>query len=176
MRPKRTEFFRITGRGWPMRRSLGPAAVALDLVTILVLLAGLSGPLAAGPLENRVAVFAGLDKITGEITTFSVAIDETRRFGNLLVTPRTCHTRPVTEEPRTMAFVEVDEQRVNGGTRRIFTGWMNAESPGLNAVEHPIFDVWLTGCREPVAAAGKEHRAGKEALQIRPEKASPGER
>ena len=95
------------------------------------------------------AVFSGLDKITGEITSFTVNIDRTVRFGSLYVTPRTCHTRPVTEEPRTMAFVEVDERTVEGGRKRIFTGWMNAESPGLNAVEHPVFDVWLTGCRNP---------------------------
>ncbi len=116
----------------------------------------------AAPIENRVAVFAGLDKITARITTFRVPLNQTHRFGNLLVTPRACHTRPVTEKPRTMAFVEVDEIRrsaapehtdANGRaaprTHRIFTGWMNAESPGLNAVEHPIFDVWLTGCEKP---------------------------
>ena len=104
----------------------------------------------AGPVENALAVFAGLDKITGEITSFSVPIGKTARFGALFVTPRTCHTRPETEEPRTMAFVEVDERRLDGRRHRIFTGWMNAESPGLNAVEHPIYDVWLTACREPL--------------------------
>jgi len=176
MRPDTSDHLHaIMGRG-PRRGSAGAAAAALGFLAALAALSGMTGPAAAAPIENRVAVFAGLDKITGEITTFTVAIDETKRFGNLLVTPRTCHTRPVTEEPRTMAFVEVDEKRVNGGTQRIFTGWMNAESPGLNAVEHPIFDVWLTGCREPVADAGKGPHAGKGALKIRPEKANLGER
>jgi len=122
----------------------------------LILLAALwHGVAIAGPIENPVAVFSGLDKITGEITSFSVPVNETAQFGALYVTPRTCHTRPETEEPRTMAFVEVDERKLDGGRRRIFTGWMNAESPGLNAVEHPVFDVWLTGCRNP-AAEGKK--------------------
>jgi len=84
-----------------------------------------------------------------------VPVNETAQFGALFVTPRTCHTRPETEEPRTMAFVEVDERKLDGGRRRIFTGWMNAESPGLNAVEHPVFDVWLTGCRNPAAERKK---------------------
>jgi len=120
-----------------------------------VLLAGLWAATAAlaGPVENPIARFNGLDKITGRITAFSVPINKTRRFGALFITPRACHTRPETEEPRTMAFVEVDIRRTrNGrqdGRRRIFTGWMNAESPGLNAMEHPIFDVWLTGCHDP---------------------------
>jgi hypothetical protein len=118
--------------------------------TVLALMA-LTAPAWAAPIENPVAVFSGLDKITGKITSFSVPVGSTARFGALYVTPRTCHTRPVTEEPRTMAFVEVDERLVNAGRengrKRIFTGWMNAESPGLNAVEHPVFDVWLTGCK-----------------------------
>jgi len=115
----------------------------------LFLMAG--GPAAAGPIHNPIAVFAGLDKITGKITTFEVPIDQTRRFGSLNVRPRVCDTRPVTEPPKTIAFVEVDDNEVDGSLKRIFTGWMLAESPGLNAVEHPVYDVWLAGCRNPNA-------------------------
>ena len=92
-------------------------------------------------------MFSGLDKITGRIITFDVAIDETVRFGALEVTPRVCYTRPPTELPQTDGFVEVDELTLQGELRRIFTGWMFAASPGLNAVEHPIYDVWLTDCK-----------------------------
>lgn len=117
-------------------------------------LTGLAAALAIGtaraePLQNPIAIFAGLDKITGQIITFEIGIDETKRFGALNVRPRRCNTRPVTEEPKTTAFVEVDENLLNGKLRRIFNGWMFAESPGLNAVEHPVYDVWLTGCRDP---------------------------
>ena len=98
-------------------------------------------------LPNPTAVFSGLDKITGRIITFDVAIDETVRFGALEVTPRVCYTRPPTELPQTDGFVEVDELTLQGELRRIFTGWMFAASPGLNAVEHPIYDIWLTDCK-----------------------------
>jgi hypothetical protein len=80
-------------------------------------------------------------------------VNEVRRFGALNVYPRICNTRPPTEEPKTTSFVQVDEALQNGGTRRIFSGWMLAESPGLNAVEHPVYDVWLIGCRDPNQAA-----------------------
>jgi hypothetical protein len=96
-------------------------------------------------------MFAGLDKITGTITSFEVLIDETRRFGSLIVRPRVCYSRPPEEEPKTTSFVEVEEVGPNDAPRRIFTGWMFAESPGLNAVEHPVYDVWLTGCFDPNA-------------------------
>jgi hypothetical protein len=101
-------------------------------------------------IENGKAVFAGLDKISGRTISFDVAIGETVQFGALQVTPRACYTRPPTEATNTDAFVEVDEVTLQGEIKRIFTGWMFASSPGLHAVEHPIYDVWLTDCASPV--------------------------
>ncbi|MGA2568766.1 MAG: DUF2155 domain-containing protein [Pseudolabrys sp.] len=98
-------------------------------------------------ITNPTAVFSGLDKITGRIISFEVAINETVQFGALQVTPRVCYSRPPTETPNTDAFVEVDEVTLQGEIKRIFTGWMFAASPGLHAVEHPIYDVWLTDCK-----------------------------
>ena len=98
-------------------------------------------------LSNAVAVFAGLDKITGRIIAFDVYIDETVQFGALRVTPRICYSRPSSETPQTDGFVEVDEITLDNRIQRIFTGWMFAASPGLNAVDHAIYDVWLTDCR-----------------------------
>jgi len=100
-------------------------------------------------IENGKAVFSGLDKITGRTISFDVAIGETVQFGALQVTPRACYTRPPTEATNTDAFVEVDEVTLQGEIKRIFTGWMFASSPGLHAVEHPIYDVWLTDCASP---------------------------
>ena len=101
-------------------------------------------------IENGRAVFAGLDKITGRTIKFDAGIGETVQFGALQVTARACYTRPPTEPTNTDAFVEVDEVTLQGEIKRIFTGWMFASSPGLNAVEHPIYDVWLTGCEQPL--------------------------
>jgi hypothetical protein len=98
-------------------------------------------------ISNPTAVFSGLDKITGRITAFDAAIGETVQFGALQVTARACYSRPPTETPLTDGFVEVDEVTLQGEVRRIFTGWMFAASPGLHAVEHPIYDVWLVDCK-----------------------------
>jgi hypothetical protein len=80
-----------------------------------------------------------------------VLIDETVQFGALQVTPRVCHTRPPTEPAQTTSFVEVDEITLANEIQRLFTGWMFAASPGLHAIEHPVYDVWLVGCRVPLA-------------------------
>lgn len=98
-------------------------------------------------ISNPTAVFSGLDKISGRIIRFDVAMNETVQFGALQVTPRACYTRPPTETQNTTVFVEVDEITLKAEIRRIFSGWMFANSPGLNAVEHPIYDVWLIDCK-----------------------------
>lgn len=98
-------------------------------------------------LENEVAVFAGLDKITGRIIRFDVKIDETVQFGALQVTPKVCHTRPATETPQTTSFVKVDEVTLDRKVQPLFSGWMFAASPGLHAVEHAVYDVWLADCK-----------------------------
>jgi hypothetical protein len=74
-------------------------------------------------------------------------MDETVQFGALQVTPRVCHTRPPTEPAQTTAFVEIDEITLSNQIQRLFTGWMFAASPGLHAVEHPVYDVWLVDCK-----------------------------
>jgi len=98
-------------------------------------------------INNKVAVLSGLDKITGRIISFDVYVNETVQFGALQVTPRVCYSRPVTEKPKTTGFLEVDEITLDRKIRRIFTGWMFADSPGLNAIEHPVYDIWLTDCK-----------------------------
>lgn len=118
------------------------------LLTAAVLtLAGLTSS-QAQPVANPVATFAGLDKITGRITRFDVYVDETVLFGALELTPRACYDRPSSDTlQRTSAFLEVDQRSLDGSTERIFTGWMFADSPALNAVDHAVYDVWLIECK-----------------------------
>jgi hypothetical protein len=105
----------------------------------------------AARISNPIAIFAGLDKITGITTTFEAKVGEEQRYGGLIVKADACYTSPVTEEPKTTSFVEVEAIEVDDKRTKIFSGWMFAESPGLNAVEHPVYDVWLTSCRDPNA-------------------------
>lgn len=105
------------------------------------------GAARADAIANPIAVFNGLDKITGRIVAFEVGINETVQFGALQLTPRVCNTRPPTEAPNTTAFLEVDEIGAGGKVERLFTGWVFASSPGLHGIEHPVYDIWLTDCR-----------------------------
>lgn len=120
-----------------------------------------AGAAYAEKIQNPIAVFAALDKVTGRISHLEIPIGQTVQFGALRVTPRICNTRPPTEPPHTTSFVEVDEIRLSGEVDRIFTGWMFADSPGLHAVEHPVFDVWLTNCMTsaPERSSGNAEKA-----------------
>ena len=135
------------------------------MALLAIALPFLAVPASAQRIENKVAVFAALDKVTAKIWKLEVPLGQTVRFGALNVTPRVCFTRPPTEPPKTSTFVEVEEIQLDNSTKRIFSGWMFAESPGINAVEHPVFDLWLTDCAMPVAepqrpAAGRPGRPG----------------
>ena len=105
-------------------------------------------PALAAPIANPVATFSGLDKITARITNFDVYINETVQFGSLQITPRVCYTQPADETQRTSVFVEVDQVSLHGGAKRLFTGWMFADSPALNAIDDAVYDFWLVDCRQ----------------------------
>ncbi|WP_291394183.1 DUF2155 domain-containing protein [Devosia sp.] len=121
--------------------------VRKGLAAFVAILALIS-PALAETIANPVAQFSGLDKITGRITTFDVYVNETVQFGALQITPRACYTRPPTETQRTSVFVEVDQVNLSGKIERIFTGWMFADSPALNAIDHAVYDIWLLDCKQ----------------------------
>lgn len=124
--------------------------IGREMAIRFLLTAGLLLPVPAlgQAVANPVAVFTGLDKITGRITTFDVYIDETVQFGSLQLTPRVCYSRPTTEAQDVSAFVEVDQVSLRATMRRIFSGWMFAESPALHAIDDAVYDIWLVDCKQ----------------------------
>jgi hypothetical protein len=126
-----------------------PATVKLgDLPAILDREATFDDAVADDKGVRRSVIMGGLDKITARAFRFEAPVGHTVRFKKLLITARTCYVRPPEETPETSVFVEVNEPPPQGGDdlRRLFSGWMFASSPGLNALEHPVYDVWVIGC------------------------------
>ena len=155
----------------------GTTMRGLAVASIAALCApGLSSTAAAQRIENTTAVFAALDKVTARISRLEVKLGETAKFGGLKVSPKSCYTRAPTEPPKTSSFVEVSETQLDGQEKKIFSGWMFAESPGLNAVEHPVFDVWLTECtgaRTPPPAASAAAKGATTPRQGAPQGSAP---
>ncbi len=126
-----------------------PATVKLsDLPSVLDREATFDDAVADEKGVRRSVIMGGLDKITARSFRFEAPVGHTVKFKKLLITARTCYVRPPEETPETSVFVEVNEPPPQGGDdlRRLFSGWMFASSPGLNALEHPVYDVWVIGC------------------------------
>ncbi len=107
----------------------------------------------APPQGGSVLMLRGLDKITGRPTNITAPIGQQVKFASLTITARFCYSTPPSEPPETAAFVQIDDHRPDQSARRIFSGWMYGSSPGLNAVEHPLYDVWVISCNNNVAPA-----------------------
>ncbi len=105
--------------------------------------------IAPQPPAYPLAVLQTLDKVTGRVRTVEVPIEQTIRLGTLDIMVRVCRKRPPEEPPESAAFLEVREIRPGETPRTVFVGWMFASSPGVSAVEHPVYDVWVLDCRSP---------------------------
>lgn len=96
--------------------------------------------------ERQLAVLQALDKVTARVSRLEAPLDRTIRFGTLDITVRACHRAPPEEPPESVAFLEIDERRAGRPAERLYTGWMFASSPGLAALEHPVYDIWVLVC------------------------------
>lgn len=100
---------------------------------------------------ETIAVLQGLDKITARVSRFDAPIDQSVRFGTLVITARACVKRPPEEPPESAVFLEIDEVRPGDAnsvtSKRVFSGWMFASSPAVSALEDPIYDINLLDCK-----------------------------
>ncbi|GAB4149182.1 MAG: hypothetical protein Tsb0016_20450 [Sphingomonadales bacterium] len=110
---------------------------------------------------GKTVVLQALDKITARLTTLEAATGQPIRFGTLEITAMTCDKRPPEEPPETTAFLIIDDHGVGpaeaeaqaGAPERVFSGWMFASSPGVSALEHPVYDLWVIDCKTAAPSA-----------------------
>lgn len=114
---------------------------------------------------NTIAVLQGLDKTTARVSKFDAPVDQSVRFGTLVITVRACVKKPPEEEPNTAAFLVIDEVRpgdANGvESKRVFSGWMFASSPAISALEDPIYDINVLDCRADTTSTPPKPSSGK---------------
>lgn len=103
--------------------------------------------------RQEVAVLRAMDKVTARISSVTAPIDQPVKFGALEIVVRSCQDRPPTETPENAAFLQIDELLPDEAPKRLFSGWMFASSPALNALEHPVYDIWVHACRSAETAS-----------------------
>ncbi|MDB5679929.1 DUF2155 domain-containing protein, partial [Sphingomonas bacterium] len=117
------------------------------------------------PMKDRVAVLGLLNKRNGLARDLTLKPGQAMRIGNVVVRLRACEqTAPWEQEQLTGAFVQVLVRGVDKHWRRTFSGWLYKERPALNAVEHPIYDVWTKSCAMTFPATGPDTAPVADAL------------
>jgi hypothetical protein len=118
-------------------------------------------------IAEPVALLQGLDKVAARISDFAAPVGAPVRFGTLSITVRDCETNPPEDRPESAAFLQISEVRRGEPEKQVFSGWMFASSPALNALEHPVYDIELLGCRAASASSAARPAAGKAAGEAR---------
>ena len=100
------------------------------------------------PMAERVAVLGFLNKRNGISQELTLKPGQALRVGeNVVVRLRACETAaPWEVQKLTGAFVQLDVRNLEGQLQRVFSGWLFKETPSLNVVEHPVYDVWPKSC------------------------------
>lgn len=117
-------------------------------VGAVVSVAAMSSAFALDYRPAEIAQLQGLDKITARISTFEVPVGQMAKFGTLSIRVDACYRTPPEERPESASFLEISDQRedASGTVDQLFSGWMFASTPGLSALEHPVYDVWVKEC------------------------------
>jgi len=132
-------------QGAPERERQNEAGAEADTVDIPQTVTRLAP--GTTPMAQRVATLRLLNKRNGQMREFRLRPGQAIRFGDAIVRLRACETTaPFEVQQLTGAFVQLDVRNPQGQVQRVFSGWLYKETPGLNVVEHPIYDVWPMSC------------------------------
>ena len=112
----------------------------------LILSLGAVGIANASEIETNSAKMQAMDKITGRVNEIIVPVKSKISYGDFSLVLRSCKKRPAEETPENFAFVDVVDKSFGEEEYNIFRGWIVSSTPGINAIEHPIYDVWLLEC------------------------------
>jgi hypothetical protein len=106
--------------------------------------------------RSGAAIIQAIDKVTAETLRFEAPVGQPIRYKTLVFTVRACETSaPDEDAPESAVYMTIDSQprsltgRAPPPPRQVFRGWMFASSPGLNPLQHPVYDAWLIACRAP---------------------------
>lgn len=113
----------------------------------MLLLAAWLGPSPSYAIEGKAVILQGLDKVTARVSTFEIPIGKSMRFGTLEIIPRACDRTPPEAPPESTVYLDITDIRLGVPPVDLFHGWMFASSPALNALEHPVYDVWVLECK-----------------------------
>ena len=106
-----------------------------------------SQPSKSEPIEGYLVKLQILDKITAEVFTFDIMIDQDLKFGSLIIEIYACYKNPPEEIPENFVLLKIFDKINDINLKKIYQGWMISSSPASTPLEHPIYDLWLKDCK-----------------------------
>jgi hypothetical protein len=103
-------------------------------------------------IATNTAVLRALDKVAARVQTFNVPVGQPVSFGRLEILVKSCFTRPPEETPENSALLFITKLNAKGQKTTVFDGWMFASSPGLSAMDDPVYDIWVIECANKAAS------------------------
>ena len=97
---------------------------------------------------NEVIVkFRALDKITAKTSDLSMIVGKKKRFGYLEILPKNCKKSLEVNNSGVVAYLQVKDLSDKRDEKLfVFNGWTFSSNPTLRPFDHPVYDLWVTGC------------------------------
>ncbi len=88
-----------------------------------------------------------LDKISSKNISVNLINGENFKYSDLQIKSIKCKHSEFDDDPEIIAYVQVrDLSNKKNDEVYVFNGWMFSSSPSINPFDHPVYDIWLTGC------------------------------
>lgn len=88
-----------------------------------------------------------LNKITAKINYINIKVGYEVLFDSLIVKVSSCWKSSPYDLSENKILLEVMDKKVDSQEyNEIFRGWMFSSSPGMNGIEHPVYDIVAINC------------------------------
>ena len=88
-----------------------------------------------------------LDKISSKNISLKLINGDNFKYSDLQIKSIKCKHSEFDDDPEIIAYVQVrDLSNKKNDEVYVFNGWMFSSSPSINPFDHPVYDIWLTGC------------------------------
>ena len=113
----------------------------------LVILFFVSCSLNAKQIKGTATEIQILDKITANVNTLEIKVNESVKFESLSIEILACYKNPPEEIPENFVLLRIFDRLTSSKQELIYQGWMISSSPSTTPLEHPIYDLWLKDCK-----------------------------
>ena len=119
----------------------------LRLLVLIIFLFFYSFNSYGDPIEGYSVKLQVLDKITSQINTIKINVNDTHEYGTLKIEIYACYKRAPEEIPEDFVLLKIFDTLNENNLEKVYQGWMISSSPAATPFEHPIYDVWVMECK-----------------------------